>query len=172
MAKRGAPPEYNARIHPKVASILTRQGKTKAEVAEILGIHRTTLFDWQKTHIEFADALRASAHEADAQVEAALFQRALGYEYDEIKVIDDGGRRRIEKTRKAVAPDVTAAQWWLKNRMSERWRDQVEPPAKEEETGLLADFLEVIEAVKSQALPSIQEDAPAGEEAPDGKAAG
>ena len=153
MAKRGAPPEYNARIHPKIAAAVMRMGKSKAEVAEILGINRTTLFDWQKVHEEFGDALRACAREANAQVEASLFQRAIGYEYDELKVIDDGGRRRVEKTRKSIPPDYQAQNFWLRNRQADRWKEHPEPEARSTDVGLIVDFLAVIRA--EEALPAL-----------------
>lgn len=153
MAKRGAPPEYNAKIHPKIAGAVMRMGKSRAELAEILGINVTTVYKWQQAHEEFRDALRACAREANAQVEASLFQRANGYEYDELKVIDDGGRRRVEKTRKQVAPDVNAQNFWLRNREPNRWKEHPEPEARSTDVGLIVDFLAVIRA--EEALPAL-----------------
>jgi hypothetical protein len=153
MAKRGAPPEYNARIHCKVASAVMRMGKSRRELREILNIAESTLYKWQQQHEEFAEALRACAREADAQVEASLFQRAIGYEYDELKVIDDGGRRRVEKTRKQVPPDVNAQNFWLRNRQADRWKEHPEPEARSTDVGLIVDFLAVIRA--EEALPAL-----------------
>jgi len=153
MAKRGAPPEYNEKIHCKVAAALARQGKTRPEIAEIIGVNQSTLWRWGEAHEEFRTALRACAREADAQVEASLFQRAIGYEYDELKVIDDGGRRRVEKTRKSIPPDYQAQNFWLRNRQADRWKEHPEPEARSTDVGLIVDFLAVIRA--EEALPAL-----------------
>jgi hypothetical protein len=64
-------------------------------------------------------------------VEQSLFRRALGYEFEEAKVIAvDGKVQRIEKTKKQMAPDVVACIFWLKNRLPDKWRDKHEIEGK------------------------------------------
>jgi len=54
-------------------------------------------------------------------------KRALGYEYEETKVmVDADGKKRVERIKKQVQPDVTAQIFWLKNRRPDRWRDKQE----------------------------------------------
>ena len=57
-------------------------------------------------------------------------KRALGYEVEEEKitqeVVDGVMRKKVEKTKKVVMPDVTAQIYWLKNRKPEDWRDRRE----------------------------------------------
>ena len=56
-----------------------------------------------------------------------MLKRALGYEYEEIKMIaTESGGKRVEKTRKQVLPDVGAQIFWLKNRKPKEWRDKQE----------------------------------------------
>src|SRR5690606_6331960 len=75
---------------------------------------------------ELVEALNESRDFVDSLVEDALLKRALGYEYEEVKMIasQDGKTRRVEKIRKHVVPDVTAQIFWLKNRKPHTWRDR------------------------------------------------
>ncbi len=106
-----------------------RDGLINEQIANEIGIHPSTLYDWQKKYPEIAEALKRGKDVIDRQVENALLKRALGYEYEEVKQIiekDDKGkdRKRIEKTTKQVIPDTTAQIFWLKNRKPETWRDK------------------------------------------------
>ncbi|MCP4879179.1 MAG: helix-turn-helix domain-containing protein, partial [Gammaproteobacteria bacterium] len=62
---------------------------------------------------------------SDDKVEMALYDRAIGYHYDEIKEeqSEDGMKRTVTTKR---IQDNTAAIFWLKNRRPEQWRDKVE----------------------------------------------
>ena len=58
-------------------------------------------------------------------MESALYKRAVGYSYDEVREEYDGDVL-IKKTvvRKQEAPDTTAQIFfWLKNRRPDRWRN-------------------------------------------------
>jgi hypothetical protein len=55
-----------------------------------------------------------------------LFQRAIGYEADAIKIFQHEGKEVIVPYRERIAGDVTAAIFWLKNRKPEVWRDRKE----------------------------------------------
>ena len=104
-----------------------RDGLTDEQISHNIGIHPSTLYDWQKKYSEIAEALKNGKEVVDRQVENALLKRALGYEYEEVKQIiekDEKGkdRKRIEKTIKQVIPDTTAQIFWLKNRKPEEWR--------------------------------------------------
>ncbi len=106
-----------------------RDGLTDEQIAHNIGIARTTLYDWKNKYPDISNALKRGKEVIDRQVENALLKRALGYEYEEVKQIiekDENGkdRKRIEKTVKHVAPDVTAQIFWLKNRKPAEWRDR------------------------------------------------
>jgi len=104
-----------------------RDGLTNEQVAQQIGIHPSTLYEWQKNYPEIGEALKRGKEVVDRQVESALLKRALGYEYEEVKMIaTESGGKRVEKTRKQVLPDVTAQIFWLKNRKPEEWRDRKE----------------------------------------------
>lgn len=106
-------------------------GLTNEEICEMIGIHVSTIYDWQKKYPEIKEALRVGKDVADRQVEQALFNRALGSEYEETKIIierDDNGKekKRQEKVMKKIMPSVEAQKFWLKNRKPETWRDKIE----------------------------------------------
>ena len=104
-----------------------RDGLVNDQIAQQIGIHPSTLYDWQNKYPEIAEALKQGKEVVDRQVENALLKRALGYEYEEVKMIaTENGGKRVEKTRKQVLPDVTAQIFWLKNRKPEEWRDRKE----------------------------------------------
>jgi hypothetical protein len=61
-----------------------------------------------------------------ARVERSLYQRAVGYNYEAVKIFMPANRSQpvYAKYIEHVPPDVTAGIYWTKNRMPERWRDQ------------------------------------------------
>ena len=104
-----------------------RDGLVNEQIAQQIGIHPSTLYDWQNKYPEIAEALKQGKEVVDRQVESALLKRALGYEYEEVKMIaTESGGKRVEKTRKQVLPDVGAQIFWLKNRKPKEWRDRQE----------------------------------------------
>ena len=119
----GRPSKYDPDRHPIWAEGLAKLGKTDEEISTAFGISRSTLLEWKKSHPELSVALKIGKSEADTAVENSLFKRAMGYTYEELKIVNDG--ERVEKTVKQVAPDTTAQIFWLKNRKPDEWRDKV-----------------------------------------------
>jgi transposase len=104
-----------------------RDGLVNEQIAQQIGIHPSTLYDWQNKYPEIAEALKQGKEVIDRQVESALLKRALGYECEEVKmIVTENGGKRVEKARKQVLPDVGAQIFWLKNRKPKEWRDKQE----------------------------------------------
>ena len=108
-----------------------RDGLTDEQIAQNIGIARSTLSDWKNKCKDISDALKKGKEVVDLQVENALLKRALGYSYEEMtkelcKNIENGKQEmRITKVvKKEVLPDTTAQIFWLKNRKPEAWRDK------------------------------------------------
>ena len=125
------PSGYNAEIHPDWAWSLAAKGLTNKEIAEQMGVATSTFNKWRTEHEELEKAVTEGKETADAKVERSLFERAIGYTYEEKKVITtinpktgETNPLRIEKTTKVVPPDTTAQIFWLKNRRPEEWRDR------------------------------------------------
>ena len=104
-----------------------RDGLIDEQIANNIGIHPSTIYDWKKKYPEIAEALKKGKEIIDREVENALLKRALGYEYKEVKteVSDKDGIKTVT-TIKEVVPDVTAQIFWLKNRKPKEWRDKQE----------------------------------------------
>lgn len=110
-----------------------RDGLTEEQIAENMGIVRTTLYTWKNRYPELDKALKKGKEVIDRHVENALLKRALGYSYEEVTYervydADTDSHVRVETKRvtKEVHPDVTAQIFWLKNRKPEEWRDRRE----------------------------------------------
>lgn len=108
-----------------------RNGLTDEQIAQNIGITRSTLSDWKNKFQDISDVLKKGKEVVDLQVENALLKRALGYSYEEItkelcKNIETGNpEMRVTKVvKKEIVPDTTAQIFWLKNRKPEVWRDK------------------------------------------------
>ena len=98
-----------------------RDGLTDEQIAQNIGISRSTLNVWKGKYPDISDSLKRGKEVVDRQVENALLKRALGYQYDEIT--REGGVVTKVVT-KEVQPDTTAQIFWLKNRKPVEWRDK------------------------------------------------
>lgn len=119
------PTEYRE-AYAEGARKLAKLGATDAEVADFYEVDVRTIYRWKNAHEEFRQALKAGKDEADDRVERALFHRAVGYEQKEVKIFMPAGADEpvyAPYTAK-IAPDTTAAIFWLKNRRPEEWRDK------------------------------------------------
>lgn len=116
-------PEFAAQ-----AAKLCLLGATDQEIADFFEIDVRTVYRWKHDHEEFCQALKGGKEVADERVERSLYQRAIGYEQDEVKIFMPGGASEpvYAPFRAKVAPDTTAAIFWLKNRRSGEWRDKTE----------------------------------------------
>ncbi|MCI6121907.1 MAG: DNA-packaging protein [Lachnospiraceae bacterium] len=100
---------------------LARDGLTDEQIAENMGISRSTLNAWKEKFSDISDTLKKGKEVVDRQVENALLKRALGYKYDEVTI--EGGIE-TKRVTKEVVPDTTAQIFWLKNRKREAWADR------------------------------------------------
>lgn len=125
-----AQPKYNALYHDDWAWSLAAMGATNDEIASAMGVSVRTIIRWAKNHESFGKALSEGKGVSDAKVIRSLYQRAIGFEYEEEKRIveydKDGNVKpvRVEKTKKKVPPDVAAQCFWLKNRQRDHWQDR------------------------------------------------
>jgi len=124
------PKEYIQDLHDSWAWSLAMEGLTDKEIAQKMGIAKSTLNKWKIDFPSFSDSLKAGKEPVDSTVQKSLYQRAIGYSFKEKKVIvelDTNGNQkpaRIETTEKIVPPDTTAQIFWLKNRRPDLWREK------------------------------------------------
>lgn len=132
---------YKEWLVPEKLELITgwaRAGLSNEQIANNIGIHVGTLYDWQNKYNEFAEALKKGKEVVDYEVENALYKKALGYNVPVKKAMKlkkvyyrDGNRHEEEKIEyvteeQHVVADTVAQIFWLKNRMSDKWRDKVD----------------------------------------------
>jgi transcriptional regulator with XRE-family HTH domain len=101
-----------------------RAGFTDRELAELFGVSLSTIEKWKRQREEFRNVLKAGKAEADKRVEQSLYQRAVGYSYEAVKISRDKNGNVIKVPYQEHVPlDVTACIFWLKNRDPAHWRD-------------------------------------------------
>lgn len=107
------------------AKKLAELGATDEEVAEFLKIDKATLYRWKHQFPKFCEALKVGKAVADERVERSLYQRAIGYRLDAVKIFAEPktGAEKIVKYVENHAPDTVACIFWLKNRRPDLWRD-------------------------------------------------
>ena len=119
---------------------------TDAELADKMGVTRSTLSRWKKDNSDISDAVsrgRTDAHACE-EVEATLLRRATGYTLTVTKpmkvktvIYDETTGRRLSEKEEIVEAeeqihipgDVGAIRFYLTNRAPERWKNRVEMEA-------------------------------------------
>lgn len=121
----GRPSSYSPSFVAQ-AEKLCALGATDAQMADFFEVHISTFHEWKNVHPEFADALKVAKDVADTRVKRSLYQRALGYEVDAVKVFMPAGAKEpvYAEYREHIPADTTACIFWLKNRDPENWRDK------------------------------------------------
>lgn len=109
------------------AEKLAELGLTNEEIADFWGRSRRAFQYWLKKYPELLHTLKAGKDRADKEVEGSLYKRAQGYEFKEQTYEKRGDDLKLTKEIvKQMAPDTTAAIFWLKNRRPKDWRDKHE----------------------------------------------
>lgn len=106
----------------------SRDGYTLQDIANKIGIGITTLKTWRMKYPEINEALRKGREIIDYKVENALLKSALGYQTKEVKVTTTMRHGKVvetikEVTNKEQAPNVSAIQCWLYNRLPKKWKN-------------------------------------------------
>lgn len=105
-----------------------RDGYTFEDIANRIGITTNTLRWWRNQYPEINTALKTGREIVDYKVENALLKSALGYKTKEVKVTTIMRHGKVvetirETTDKEQAPNVSAAQCWLYNRLPKKWKN-------------------------------------------------
>ncbi len=124
---RGRPTAYKAEYAEQAAK-LCNIGATDQEMADFFEVDVRTIYRWKHSHEDFCQAIKSAKDIADERVERSLYQRAIGYEQEEVKIFMPANADKpvYAPFRAKVAPDTAAAIFWLKNRRKDEWRDKQE----------------------------------------------
>ncbi len=119
------PSKYETHVKPKLLLVQgwARDGLTDEQIAKNLGIAYSTFREYVKQYSALSATLQKGKEVIDFEVENALLDSALGFEYEEQVLTKDGD---IVTLKKFQAPNTTAQIFWLKNRRPDKWRDRRE----------------------------------------------
>jgi hypothetical protein len=83
------------------------------------GFRNTRLVEWLEC------PSKSHAPSAMPRVKRSLYTRAVGYNYEAVKIFMPANREKpvYAKYIEHIPPDVTAGIFWLKNRDPQHWRD-------------------------------------------------
>lgn len=122
-AKVGRPTDYKPE-YVKLAYNYCLLGATDKELGDYFGVTESTINLWKIEHPEFLESIKNGKEKADAEVVQSLHKRASGYRQKVQKAMQYQGDVVIAEIEEEVAPDTTAAIFWLKNRQGRNWRDK------------------------------------------------
>jgi hypothetical protein len=116
-------PELIARVHESAG-----QGGTRTAIAKLCNVSPQTLTGWcspssRYYHEEFAEAVKMVQELCGDNVEASVYQRAVGYVYKEDVVLRDGKTVQVSKR---MHSDMKAAEMYLNNKRGWATHSQVE----------------------------------------------
>jgi len=122
--------KYSEEIIEKICRHL-KKGNTINTTCQTVGISKETFFQWMKKS-DFSDSIKKAMAIPDKKVENALYKSAMmGHRYKEkeFKAVAVGEKIKlipIKIVTKIIPPNVTAQIFYLKNRLSEDWKDRHE----------------------------------------------
>ena len=125
----GQPTSYKPEYNNQARDWCSRFPFTHKDLGKVFQVDRATVFNWKKAHPEFFDSIQKGVDDYNnPNIEKAFTRRAMGYDTIEVVEERDGNGELIKtrKTKKHVPPDTGAAIFYMKNRISGRWKDKIE----------------------------------------------
>jgi hypothetical protein len=152
----GRPTLYHSK-YAEIAQRMCAQGATRADLADRFGVSINTVVAWQYEHQEFSASCKRGRDAADDRVEQSFYERAVGYTYDTVKLLVVQGEVIREPIKEHVPPDPRAAEFWLRNRRPDRWKD-----AKQLESRVAEDdpFLAYLKAINGRVMRPVEPNEP------------
>ena len=111
----------------KRAEIAALTCKSFADFAEVLELEEIVVKVWCKRSEAYRKAINSWEEQATFDIKKALAKRALGFSKTTAKdILTRTGNVVTLETQTYYPPDTAAAQFWLKNRDGENWKDKSE----------------------------------------------
>lgn len=149
----GRPSKYKPE-YAKQAAKLCKLGATDKELADFFDVTINTIDNWKVAHAEFLGAITDAKEVFDNRVERSLYQKAVGYTYDAVKIMQYEGQVIEVPYREHVPPDTASMIFWLKNRQKDKWRDRSEQDVNHKHT--LSDEFEAFLSTLNERKPAQQ----------------
>lgn len=136
-----------------------RDGLTEEQIANNIGIDRTTLYRWKEKERNIYNALKKGKEVVDIEVENALLKKCFGYNVPikktfKVKNVDYDSQtgKKIREYEELVTgydethvpADTTSQIFWLKNRKPSVWRDKVVTEDTTNNSGILKELVEAL----------------------------
>lgn len=104
-----------------------RDNYSEKEIASKMGISSSELSVLKNKNEDIKKAIKSGKEVVDIKVENALLKSALGYRTREVKVTTTIRGGRIietikESSERDIAPSTAAIQFWLCNRLPDKWK--------------------------------------------------
>jgi DNA-binding XRE family transcriptional regulator len=126
----------------KAISEMISKRATQRQVAEYLGITEKTIIKLRKVHPKLNEAFQYGDEELKQKLIDAMYQRAVGFEYEETQTVIEetktGTKKRITKYKKQSLPDVQAIKYLLITKFGIEYNEkkaEIELMAKRIENG-------------------------------------
>ncbi len=135
--KRGRKDAYETKIKPRFNEIREWliNGASDENIYRNLGISYQTFYKHLNEKTEFSELIKNGRIAIVAQLRSALIKKAMGFEYQESKIIEkedpDTGEkvRTVETYNKKSLPDVAALNLCLKNYDALNWSNDPQSDA-------------------------------------------
>ena len=114
----GRPNKYLTNVKPRFSEITEwlQLGATEKEIAENLGVNCRVFCKYKTQYKELNELIKKGRKAPVQAIKAALYKRAIGFQFTESKLIEDSdGGWKKETVTKAALPDPTAAMMLLKH---------------------------------------------------------
>lgn len=128
--------KYESHVLPKLNLVekWARDGLGTKQIAKNLGIAESTFWEYSTKYAEFSSRLAKGREVVDTEVENAFLKRITGYNAEEVRreyaieTDEDGNQIKVLKREvvqtKHIPGDPRAAEFWLKNRMPDKYQDR------------------------------------------------
>ena len=115
---------------------------SQKDIATYLGVTEKTLIKLKKTHPKMNRAFQYAVEEMKYKLIDAMYQRAIGFKYDETQTIIEetasGTKKRLVKTKKRALPDTSAIRYLMIIKFGREYnerKDEIEAMYKRLEKG-------------------------------------
>ncbi len=124
MAGRRSKYDEYVKPHLKQITEWAKSGATEKEISDALGVALSTFSDYKNKYSELSDALRTGRQTVVLDIKAALYKKAIGFEYEEMRGVKKEGKVvHTEIFKRYSPPDTTAAAMLLRN-YDDEYRDK------------------------------------------------
>lgn len=111
-----------SRAFNEQAKKLCLLGAIDKDLADFFGVSQATINNWKKEFPSFKKALDKGKREANANVAARLYAKAIGVKIKSSKIMQHQGKVIVHDVVEEFPPDQRSIEYFLNNREPELWK--------------------------------------------------